>query len=206
MRNLVLIAGLLIAPAALAAGSAEKGKAAFVKHGCWQCHGYVGQGGVTGPRLAQTQLSVEALSAFVRNTRGGIGYVENIYATQNHLITTQLQNRAGQFVQPDDDSFAAAAANARWDKAPGFYEVLTDQPGAKSWPMTGASFILLHTVPTDPAKTAAVLAFFDWAFKNGGNMATELDYVAMPATVVKLIEGAWRAQIKTAGGELVWNR
>ena len=72
MRNLVFIAGLLIAPAALAAGSAEKGKAAFVKHGCWQCHGYVGQGGVTGPRLAQTQLSVEAMSAFVRNTRGGM--------------------------------------------------------------------------------------------------------------------------------------
>ena len=72
MKNLVLIAGLLIAPAALAAGSAEKGKAAFVKHGCWQCHGYVGQGGVTGPRLAQTKLSVEALGAFVRNTRGGM--------------------------------------------------------------------------------------------------------------------------------------
>jgi len=72
MRNLLLVLGLLIAPAAFAAGSAEKGKAAFVKHGCWQCHGYVGQGGVTGPRLAQTQLSAEALGAFVRNTRGGM--------------------------------------------------------------------------------------------------------------------------------------
>jgi phosphate transport system substrate-binding protein len=117
-----------------------------------------------------------------------------------------MQNRAGQLVQPDEETFAAAASNARWDKAPGFYELLTDQPGAKSWPMTAASFILLHKVPPDSAKTAAVLAFFDWAFKNGGPMASELDYVAMPASVVRLIQSAWRTQVKTASGEVVWNR
>jgi phosphate transport system substrate-binding protein len=148
----------------------------------------------------------EGVAAYVQRIKGSIGYVEYAYAKKNKMAHSQMQNRAGQFVQPDDESFAAAAANARWDKAPGFYEVLTDQPGAKSWPMTGASFIMLHKVPADPGKTAAVLAFFDWAFKNGGSMASELDYVAMPASVVKLIQAAWHAQIKTAGGDLVWNR
>ncbi len=148
----------------------------------------------------------EGVAAYVQRIKGSIGYVEYAYAKKNKMGHTQMQNRAGQVVQPDDETFAAAAANARWDKAPGFYELLTDQPGAKSWPMTGASFILLHKVPADPAKTGTVLAFFDWAFKNGGAMASELDYVAMPASVVKLIEDAWRTQIKSASGEVVWNR
>jgi phosphate transport system substrate-binding protein len=148
----------------------------------------------------------EGVASFVQRLKGSIGYVEYAYAKKNKMGHTQMQNRAGQVVQPDDETFAAAAANARWDKAPGFYELLTDQPGARSWPMTGASFILLHKVPADPAKTGAVLAFFDWAFKNGGGMASELDYVAMPASVVKLIENAWRTQIKTASGAVVWNR
>jgi len=148
----------------------------------------------------------EGVAAYVQRIKGSIGYVEFAYAKKNKMGHAQMQNRAGQVVQPDDESFAAAAANARWDKAPGFYELLTDQPGPKSWPMTGASFILLHKVPNDPAKTGAVLAFFDWAFKHGGAMASELDYVAMPDNVVKLIENAWRSQIKTATGEAVWNR
>jgi phosphate transport system substrate-binding protein len=146
----------------------------------------------------------EGVAAYVQRIKGSIGYVEYAYAKKNGMGYSQMLNRAGQLVQPDEETFAAAAANARWDKAPGFYELLTDQPGAKSWPMTAASFILLHKVPSDPAKTAAVLAFFDWAFKNGGAMASELDYVAMPASVVKLIENAWRSQIKTANGEAVW--
>ncbi len=148
----------------------------------------------------------EGVAAYVQRIKGSIGYVEYAYAKKNGMGYSQMQNRAGQLVQPDEETFAAAASNARWDKAPGFYELLTDQPGAKSWPMTAASFILLHKVPPDPAKTAAVLAFFDWAFKSGGSMASELDYVAMPASVVKLIENAWRTQIKTANGEAVWNR
>jgi phosphate transport system substrate-binding protein len=148
----------------------------------------------------------EGVAAYVQRIKGSIGYVEYAYAKKNNMGYSQMQNRAGQVVQPDDESFAAAAANARWDKAPGFYELLTDQPGAKSWPMTGASFILMHKVPSDPAKTAAVLAFFDWAFKNGGAMASELDYVAMPASVVKLIQNAWRTQIKTATGEAIWKQ
>jgi phosphate transport system substrate-binding protein len=148
----------------------------------------------------------EGVAAYVQRIKGSIGYVEYAYAKKNGMGYCQMQNRAGQLVQPDEETFAAAASNARWDKAPGFYELLTDQPGAKSWPMTAASFILLHKVPPDPAKTAAVLAFFDWAFKNGAAMASELDYVAMPASVVKLIESAWRTQVKTASGEVVWNR
>jgi phosphate transport system substrate-binding protein len=148
----------------------------------------------------------EGVAGNVAQLSGSIGYVEYAYAKKNGMGYSQMQNRAGQLVQPDEETFAAAASNARWDKAPGFYELLTDQPGAKSWPMTAASFILLHRVPPDPAKTAAVLAFFDWAFKNGAAMASELDYVAMPASVVKLIENAWRTQIKTANGEVVWNR
>jgi len=148
----------------------------------------------------------EGVAAYVQRIKGSIGYVEYAYAKKNKMGHAQMQNRAGQFVQPDEDTFAAAAANARWDKAPGFYELLTDQPGAKSWPMTAASFILLHKVPPDLAKTTAVLTFFDWAFKNGASMASELDYVAMPASVVKLIENAWRTQIKAASGEVVWNR
>jgi phosphate transport system substrate-binding protein len=148
----------------------------------------------------------EGVAAYVQRIKGSIGYVEYAYAKKNGMGYAQMQNRAGQVVQPDDESFAAAAANARWDKAPGFYELLTDQPGAKSWPMTGASFILLHKVPSDPGKTGQVLAFFDWAFKNGGAMASELDYVAMPASVVQLIENAWRNEIKTASGEAIWKR
>jgi phosphate transport system substrate-binding protein len=148
----------------------------------------------------------EGVAAYVQRIKGSIGYVEYAYAKKNGMGYSQMQNRAGQLVQPDEETFAAAASNARWDKAPGFYELLTDQPGAKSWPMTAASFILLHKVPPDSAKTAAVLAFFDWAFKNGGPMASELDYVAMPASVVRLIQSAWRTQVKTASGEVVWNR
>jgi phosphate transport system substrate-binding protein len=148
----------------------------------------------------------EGVAAYVQRIKGSIGYVEYAYAKKNKMGYTQMQNRAGQAVQPDEETFAAAAGNARWDKAPGFYEVLTDQPGAKSWPMTGASFILLHKVPSDPAKTRQVLAFFDWAFKNGAAMASELDYVAMPAGVVQLIENAWRREIKTANGEVVWKQ
>ena len=117
---------------------------------------------------------------------------------------TQMLNRAGKYVQPDEDTFAAAAANARWDKAPGFYDLLTDQPGPDSWPMTAASFVLLHTTAKDPAKTTSVLSFFSWAFKNGGKMASELDYVAMPPNVVKLIESAWQTKIKGPDGQAVW--
>jgi phosphate transport system substrate-binding protein len=146
----------------------------------------------------------EGVAAYVQRIKGSIGYVEFAYAQKNKMAHALMKNQAGQWASPGQDSFAAAAANARWDKAPGFYELLTDQPGAKSWPITGASFILLRKNAADPGKTAAVLSFFDWAFKNGRQMAIELDYVPMPDNVTKLIETAWRSNIKTTNGQVVW--
>jgi phosphate transport system substrate-binding protein len=143
----------------------------------------------------------EGVAANVQRIKGSIGYVEYAYAKKNNITHTQVRNRDGQFVQPDDDTFKAAAANADWAKTPGFAVVLTDQPGKASWPITGASFILMHKAQTDPAKGKEVLKFFDWAYKNGGTMAAELDYVAMPAPVIKLVQDAWKAQLKDASGK-----
>jgi phosphate transport system substrate-binding protein len=146
----------------------------------------------------------EGVAAYVQRIKGAIGYVEFAYAQKNKMPHAMMKNQSGQWVSPGQDGFAAAAANARWDKAPGFYELLTDQPGAKSWPITGASFILLRRTAADPAKTLGVLNFFSWAFKNGKQMAVELDYVPMPENVVKLIEASWRAQVKAQGGQAIW--
>ncbi|MEO8752161.1 MAG: phosphate ABC transporter substrate-binding protein PstS [Casimicrobiaceae bacterium] len=147
----------------------------------------------------------EGVAAYVQRIKGSIGYVEYAYAKKNKMTTAAVQNRDGQFVQPDDDTFAAAAAFADWKTAPGFYQILTDQPGKTSWPITGASFILMHTKPEKPQTSADVLKFFDWAYKNGKAMATELDYVPMPDAVSKVVEDAWRAQIKDGAGKPVWN-
>jgi phosphate transport system substrate-binding protein len=110
----------------------------------------------------------------------------------------------GQFVQPEESSFQAAAAGAEWAKTPGFAVLLTNQPGKGSWPITGASFILMHKSQANPDKAAEVLKFFDWSFKNGDGMASELDYVAMPDEVVTLIQDAWKVQLKGASGQAVW--
>ena len=146
----------------------------------------------------------EVVSAYVQRIKGSIGYVEYAYAKRNKMSHAQLKNKDGQFVQPDDETFQAAAAYAEWSKAPGFYEILTDEPGKNSWPITGASFILMHKTQADAAKGAEVMRFFDWAMKNGQKMATELDYVPMPAAVVKLIEDAWRKEVKNASGQAIW--
>jgi phosphate transport system substrate-binding protein len=146
----------------------------------------------------------EGVAANVQRIKNSIGYVEYAYAKKNKMSHTQLKNHDGQFVQPDDDNFKAAAAGADWAKTPGFAVVLTDQPGKSSWPITGASFILMHKAQADAAKGKEVLKFFDWAFKNGGAMATELEYVAMPAPVVKLVQDAWKAQLKDASGKAIW--
>lgn len=146
----------------------------------------------------------EGVSAYVQRIKGSIGYVEYAYAKRNKMSHAQLKNKDGQFVQPDDDTFQAAAAYADWAKAPGFYEILTDEPGKTSWPITGASFILMHKSQADAAKGAEVLKFFEWALKNGQKTAAELDYVPIPAPVVKLIEDAWRKELKTATGQPLW--
>ena len=146
----------------------------------------------------------EGVAANVQRIKGAIGYVEYAYAKKNKMSYTQLKTRDGQFVEPDDETFKAAAAGADWAKTPGFAVVLTNQPGKTSWPITGASFILMHKVQADGVKGKEVLKFFDWSYKNGGAMATELDYVAMPAAVTKLVEESWKAQLKDAAGKAVW--
>ena len=143
----------------------------------------------------------EGVAANVQRIKNSIGYVEYAYAKKNKMSHTQLKNRDGQFVNPDDLTFKAAAAGADWAKTPGFGVVLTDQPGKASWPVTGASFILMHKVQADAAKAREVLKFFEWSYKNGGAMADELDYVAMPAAVVTQVQNAWKEQIKDAAGK-----
>jgi phosphate transport system substrate-binding protein len=115
-----------------------------------------------------------------------------------------LKNQSGEFVAPTSETFQAAAAGADWTHAPGFYMVLTDQPGAKSWPITGASFILVYKEAQDPATTKAVLDFFNWSYHNGQKMANDLDYVPMPDSVVALVEKTWKEQIHSASGDPVW--
>jgi len=117
---------------------------------------------------------------------------------------TQLKNKDGNFMQPDDEFFKAAAANAEWTKTPGFGVVLTDQAGKNSWPITGVSFILMHKVQADATKGKEVIKFFDWAFKNGGNSAVELDYVPLPASVIKLVQDSWKANLKDASGKAIY--
>lgn len=146
----------------------------------------------------------EGVAAISARTDGAIGYVEYAYALQNKLTYVLLQNSTGAFVAPDSKAFQAAAVNADWSKAPGFYLLLTGQPGAASWPITGATFILLHKQQAKPDTARQVVDFFDWAYHNGGQLAEGLDYVPMPATVVKLVEDAWRQQVKGPDGKPVW--
>jgi phosphate transport system substrate-binding protein len=146
----------------------------------------------------------EGVAANVQRIKGAIGYVEWAYAKKNKMSHTQLKNRDGQFLQPDDDNFKAAAAGAEWTKTPGFAVVLTDQAGRTSWPITGVSYILMHKSQADAQKGKEVLKFFDWSFKNGGAAAAELDYVPLPPSVVTLVQGAWKAQLKDASGKGIY--
>ena len=146
----------------------------------------------------------EGVAANVQRIKGSIGYVEYAYAKKNKMSHTQLKNRDGQFVQPDDETFKAAAAGADWAKTPGMGVTLTNQAGKSSWPITGASFILLHKSQASADRAKEVLKFFDWSYKNGGAMASDLDYVAMPAPVVKLVQDAWKANVKDASGKAIW--
>ena len=147
----------------------------------------------------------EGVASYVQRIKGSIGYVEYAYALQNKMSYGQVKNKDGQFVKPDDTTFKAAGAGAEWDKAPGMYLILTDQPGKHSWPITGATFILMHKVQSKPENAKEALKFFDWAYSNGSKLATDLDYVPMPDSVAKLVRNAWKAQIKTADGKTVWN-
>jgi phosphate transport system substrate-binding protein len=139
----------------------------------------------------------EGVAGNVAQTKNSIGYVEYAYAKQNKLTHVALTNKAGKTVQPTVAAFQAAAANADWAKAPGYYVILTDQAGDQSWPITAATFILMHKQPTDKAAAAEAIKFFTWAFEKGGKAAEELDYIPMPASVVDLIKKTWSADIKS---------
>jgi phosphate transport system substrate-binding protein len=146
----------------------------------------------------------EGVANYVARIDGSVGYVEYAYAKQNKLSYAQMLNRDGQVVAPNDESFKAAAASADWNSVPGMGVVLTNQPGKASWPITGASFILIHKVQEKAENAKEVLKFFEWSFKNGGKLADELDYVPMPDPVVKLIQGLWKSQIKDKSGKALY--
>jgi len=146
----------------------------------------------------------EGVANNVVQTKGSIGYVETAYAKQNKLTTTKMINKDGKAVSAAPQAIMAAAAGADWAHAPGFYMILTDSPGAASWPIAGATFILIPKQPNDPAAAQEALKFFDWAYKNGSQMASELDYVPMPANVVGLIRKTWAESVKGPDGKPVF--
>jgi len=146
----------------------------------------------------------EGVASYVKRIKGSIGYVEYAYALQNKMTYVKLKNRDGNYVDPTSENFQAAAAGADWAHAPGYYLVLTDQPGANAWPISGASFILMYKNQEKPEVAEAVLKFFDWSYNNGGKMAESLDYVPIPKSVVSLVENTWKQEIKGSDGQAVW--
>jgi phosphate transport system substrate-binding protein len=164
----------------------------------------VGEGTAVSWKAGTGGKGNEGVASYVQRIKNSIGYVEYAYALQNKMNHVQMKNHDGNFVQPESGAFKAAAASAKWDKAPGFYEILTDEAGKNSWPISGATFILMHKVQDKPETGEEVLKFFDWAYANGNKLASDLDYVPLPEDVVKLIRAAWKAQIKDAAGKAVW--
>ena len=146
----------------------------------------------------------DGVAAFVKQTFGSIGYVEYAYAKQNHLTYAQLQAHDGAYVEPTAANFVAAASHADWAHAPGYYLLLLDQPGAKSWPITAATFILVYKQQTSAADGAAVLKFFDWAYKNGDGLAVGLDYVPLPAPLKAMVRKSWASEVKGPDGKPVY--
>ncbi|MDZ4202194.1 MAG: phosphate ABC transporter substrate-binding protein PstS [Gallionella sp.] len=161
----------------------------------------VGEGSAVSWKAGTGGKGNEGVASYVQRIKNSIGYVEYAYALQNKMNFVLLKNRDGNFVKPDDDSFKAAAANAQWDKAPGFYKILTDEPGKGSWPISGATFVLMHKKQDKPEIGRETLKFFDWAYSQGGKLTSDLHYVPLPENVVKLIRASWKAQIKDAAGK-----
>jgi len=145
----------------------------------------------------------EGVAGTVKNTRGAIGYVENAYATQNKLISTQLRNKDGNFIVPNTEAFVAAAQNANW-ATPNFAVNLIDTPGPKSWPIVSPTFILVPKNPADASKTMAVFKFFDWAYANGGKIAQDLEYIPIPTAVAAQIRQSWVSEVKGPDGQAAW--
>lgn len=147
----------------------------------------------------------EGVASYVQRVKGAIGYVEYAYVLQNKMTYVQVQNRDGNFVNPSSEAFKAAAAGADWSKAPGYYLLLTDQPGKSAWPIAGATFILMYKTQAKPATAKEVLKFFDWAYTpDGDKLADSLDYVPLPNSVTTQIKSSWKSQIKDASGKPVF--
>lgn len=140
---------------------------------------------------------------FVNRTRGAIGYVEYAFAKQNQLSYSQMENAEGKFLKPSMQTFQAAAQNADWKNAPGFRLLLNNQPGAESWPMTAATFILMHKSQANKAKAQAMVDFFEWSYDKGDAMAETLDFIPMPNSVVELVEKTWETQLTYQGKPLI---
>jgi len=146
----------------------------------------------------------EGVANNVAQTKGSIGYVEYAYAKQNKLVHTKMINKDGKTVEPMSTTFQAAAANADWSSAPGYGVILANQPGAESWPMTAATWILMYKKPQDTAAAAAALKFFAWSYEQGGKMAEELDYIPMPKAVVDSVKKTWTDEVKDAAGKAIF--
>ena len=147
----------------------------------------------------------DGVASQVQELDNSIGYVEYAFALENDMTYVRLKNKAGNYVQPTIESFQAAAQSADWKNAPGYYVVLTDQPGEDSWPITGASYIILHKDQSDETVAANVLKFFDWCYKHGADTATKLHYVPMPEDVVEQVQEKWSREI-TSHGKAVWQQ
>ncbi len=146
----------------------------------------------------------EGVAGFVRKVRGALGYVEYAYALQNKMTSFKLVNHDGNAVAPTAENFQAAAAGADWAGAEGYYMVLTNQPGPQAWPITGASFVLMHKRQVRADRALAVLSFFDWCYRNGTKAAMALDYVSMPESVVRMVEASWAGEIRAQDGGAIW--
>lgn len=146
----------------------------------------------------------EGISSYVTRIKGAIGYVEYAYALQNKMTYTQLQNKEGAFVSPTAAAFKDAAASADWKGTPNFSVILINQAGKNTWPISGATFILMYRQQSKPEQGKATLAFFDWAYMKGGKAAEELHYVPLPAAVVKLIKEDWTKNIQDDQNKPLW--
>ena len=147
----------------------------------------------------------EGVASYVQRVKGAIGYVEYAYVLQNKMAYCEVQNRDGNFVRPSAESFKSAAAGADWSKAPGYYLILTDQPGRNAWPISGATFILMHKTQQKADTAKEVLKFFDWAYSpSGDKLADALDYVPLPSAVTDQIRHTWKSEIKDASGKPVY--
>ncbi|WP_245934881.1 phosphate ABC transporter substrate-binding protein PstS [Avibacterium avium] len=164
----------------------------------------VGEGKSVKWPVGQGGKGNEGVAAYVGQIKYSVSYVEYAYAKQNNLAWVTLQNKAGKFVAPSKESFTSAAANAKWNEVDNMGVILTNEAGENSWPITAASFILLHKLADKPASTKGVLDFFAWAFSQGQEAASELDYVPLPEAVVQQIKTKWQSEIKDAQGKTVY--